>query len=131
MVAYYLGFPTQDVLHRLKNKSKAVQGCGSLPDVVCRCAFILKMHLTPDHYKNLDRLNKQGKRMKWKSQKHNMSVIYCIMSGKLLSESDIRITLLSVTASLPVSQMHNVVIWHKSPRHDCEKDIMEGIQQKI
>lgn len=125
MVTHYLGFLTQDVLYRLKNKSKAVQGCGSLPDVVCRCTFILKMQSTPNHYKNLARLNKQGKRMKLKSQKHNMSVIYCIILGKLLAESNIRITLLSVIACLPISQMHSVVIWHKSPRHDCERAIME------
>lgn len=110
MVAYYLVFLTQDVLYKLRNKSKAVQGCGSLPLVICRCAFILKMQLTPNHDKNLARLNEQGKRMKRKSQMHNMSMIYCIKLGKLLAESDIRNTLLSIIVFLPVSQMHNVVI---------------------
>lgn len=110
MAAYYLGFLTQDVLYRLRNKSKAVQGHGSLPHVVCRCAFVLKMQFTSDHYKNLARLNEWGKSMKWRSQMHNTPVIYCTMLGKLLAESDIRITLLSVIACLPVSQLHSVVI---------------------
>lgn len=130
MIAYYLGFLTWDVLYKLMNKPKALQGCSSLPHVACRCAWVLKMQSTHDQYKNLARLNKWGKRMAWIKQKHNMPVIYCIILWKLLAELelDIRITWLSVLAFLPVNQMHNMVIWYKSPSQISEKDIMEQMQ---
>ena len=131
MITYYLGFLTQDALYTLRNKIKALQGCDSLPHVACRCAWVLKMIQNDDWwYKNLARLNKWGKRMGWIKQKHNMPVIYCVILVKLLVEleSDIRISWLSALAFLPVSQMHNMIIWQKSPRQTSEKDIMEWIQ---
>lgn len=62
-----------------------------------------------------------------------MPVIYCIILGKLLAEleSDIRITWLSVLTFLPVSQMHDMAIWHESPRQTSESDIMERMQDQM